>query len=368
MLRSASRWIILTILFIQLTNLLFDGERDINTTTTTTLAFTATSKQNRRCYTKKMCHINLALYVMNQTVAVDLLLSSSSVSKLNGITTPKTTRMVIGTDPMTKPDYDTMIGPLGKFVDILCMTHFRNKLRDQVLMNDKREADSADPIYYGPIVTNYTQIVQLAAAMNAKYKTQPQLIQYRAYNVLCNLFPSWLPKWYTILFSKPFPRFAAKMNAYVTAAVGVWLMGECTINDIIVPSFNNDTTIVSTTSIGMNQGVSVTRCRFLEESQCASICVNSCKIPTQKFFLEQMGIPLLMEPNYTSGSCQFSFGIYPNTTTENIAMSTPCLSRCPTFGSYRQNHHNHDHLNPVFITAEKSNVTSPCSMMENSLL
>ena len=154
-----------------------------------------------------------------------------------------------------------------------------------------------------------------------------------------NMFPPWLPNWYRILFAQPFPQFSARMNAAVTAALGVWLMGECTVNDILVPvdptTTANETTVWA---VGPNQGVLVTRCRFLEESQCASICLHSCKIPTQNFFQQQMGVPLLMEPNYTTGQCQFSFGVVPNVTTETLLVQTPCLTRCPTAGSYRRYH------------------------------
>eukprot|EP00983_Pelagomonas_calceolata_P105167 1159100-Pelagomonas_calceolata.AAC.3 len=33
--------------------------------------------------------------------------------------------------------------------------------------------------------------------------------------------------------------------------------------------------------LGVSQGVQVQRCRYLEEAGCTSICVNSCKVPTQ---------------------------------------------------------------------------------------
>jgi Beta-carotene isomerase D27-like, C-terminal len=258
---------------------------------------------------------------------------------------------IVGTDPATKPDYDNIVGPLGRFVDQLCLTVFRNQLRDQVLLgfaeeNVTRKGSSvvADPAYYGP--ANFTQIVALASAMNALY-ADPQRIQYRAQTVLCQLFPSWLPGQFQILFSRPFPTFSAQLNARVTAVLGVWLMGECTVNDIVLDDDD---------SIGRPQGVLVTRCRFLEESQCASVCVNSCKLPTQQFFLQQMGIPLLMEPNYTDGSCQFSFGRFPNATTEAVATSTPCLARCPTAGSYRRQHQQNASLTSAVAT-------EACSMM-----
>jgi Beta-carotene isomerase D27-like, C-terminal len=259
---------------------------------------------------------------------------------------------IVGTDPTTKPDYNNIVGPLGRFVDQLCLTVFRNQLRDQVLLglaeenatvaSARKNAVLADPAYYGP--ANFTQIVTLAAAMNALY-SDPQRIQFRAQAVLCHLFPSWLPAQFQILFSRPFPIFSAQLNARVTAVLGVWLMGECIVNDIVR---END----EDASMGRRQGVLVIRCRFLEESQCASVCVNSCKLPTQNFFLQHMGIPLLMEPNYTDGSCQFSFGRSPNVTTEAVATSTPCLVRCPTAGSHRRQHQNMTRLS-----------SDACSMM-----
>jgi hypothetical protein len=105
-------------------------------------------------------------------------------------------------------------------------------------------------------------------------------------------------------------------------------MGECEINDVEL----DDGTVYK------NQGLLVKRCRFLEESGCASVCVNSCKIPTQQFFLEDMGLPLTMTPDYDTHECQFSFGVLPNERGELDARSTPCLSRCPTSGSMREWH------------------------------
>lgn len=46
-------------------------------------------------------------------------------------------------------------------------------------------------------------------------------------------------------------------------------------------------------------------CRYLEEAGCASVCINSCKVPTQAFFERHMGLPLEMKPNYEDFSCQF---------------------------------------------------------------
>ena len=120
------------------------------------------------------------------------------------------------------------------------------------------------------------------------------------------------------------------MNAWATWVAGQWLMGECEINDVEVDGGKE----------GKNQGLLVKRCRFLEEAGCASVCVNSCKIPTQNFFAQDMGLPLTMEPNYETFECQFSFGKTPTLETEMEAMNTPCLMRCPTAGALREWHSN----------------------------
>jgi Beta-carotene isomerase D27-like, C-terminal len=133
------------------------------------------------------------------------------------------------------------------------------------------------------------------------------------------------------------------MNAWATMLAGTWLMGECEINDVEVDGGE----------IGIGQGLLVKRCRFLEESGCASVCVNSCKIPTQNFFLQDMGLPLTMTPDYETYECQFSFGMTPSIQSEVEAKNTPCLSRCPSAGGMRKWH-------------DGSMVTpSQCSLMEN---
>ena len=84
-------------------------------------------------------------------------------------------------------------------------------------------------------------------------------------------------------------------------SVAGWLVGEATLTDI-----NGDPSLSIARSLvpgsawealagsysaheGQQQGSVVTRCRVLEGSGCASVCVNVCKIPTQRFFKEARG-------------------------------------------------------------------------------
>ena len=51
--------------------------------------------------------------------------------------------------------------------------------------------------------------------------------------------------------------------------------------------------------IRRQQGLLVEKCRFLESAGCARTCLHACKIPTQRFFLEEMGLPVTLSPNMT---------------------------------------------------------------------
>lgn len=52
--------------------------------------------------------------------------------------------------------------------------------------------------------------------------------------VLKSLFPSWLPAQFAVMFSKPFPAFSSRLNAWVTVIASQWLMGPSQLNDIEV--------------------------------------------------------------------------------------------------------------------------------------
>lgn len=219
-----------------------------------------------------------------------------------------------------KPDFDNIHGPMGKVVDDVFLSMFRTRLAEQV------GVDSDKP------KTDYQGIMELVKAMNARYSDRTE-IQKRSQKTLSLLFPGWMPPNYAILFSKPFPGFASRMNAWATMMAGTWLMGECEVNDVEIDDKG---------TIGKDQGLMVKRCRFLEESQCASVCVNSCKIPTQNFFIEEMGLPLTMTPDYETFECQFAFGKMPDEQSELEAKNTPCLSKCPSAGGLREWHNDNN--------------------------
>ncbi|XP_076905463.1 beta-carotene isomerase D27, chloroplastic-like isoform X2 [Bidens hawaiensis] len=202
---------------------------------------------------------------------------------------------------------DTTIDPVSRVeytpgvLDHVFLKLFRNKMAQEVGW------DSEKPDYDGLIdVANRLML----ARTNSETKDA-------AVRILRSLFPPMLLELYKILIA-PVARgkLAAVMVARVTALSCQWLMGTCTVNNVDLPDGSS-----------LPSGVFVERCKYLEESKCVGICVNTCKLPTQEFFMDHMGVPLLMEPNFNDYSCQFKFGVSPPQ--EDSTLKEPCLEICP---------------------------------------
>lgn len=201
--------------------------------------------------------------------------------------------------------------PTPSYVDIdrqvinkVFMDLFRQKL---ALING---SDSPTPGYDG--------IIEMIKQLNSS--NDPATTRRKARKLLQSLFPVFIPPAFKVMFAQPLPELSEQMNAVVTASTCQWLMGPSKVNDITLP----------TGEVKANHGVLVERCRFLEAAGCVSVCVNSCKIPTQEFFYKDMGIRCTMTPNYEDFSCQFSFGVTPLPTDLDDAFKSPCFAQCPS--------------------------------------
>ena len=67
----------------------------------------------------------------------------------------------------------------------------------------------------------------------------------------------------------------------------------------------------------------------LEESGCAGVCLNVCKLPTQQFLGEELGLPVTLAPDYETFECRFVYGKTPPPPEQDEAFDTPCFSQCP---------------------------------------
>eukprot|EP00271_Cylindrocystis_brebissonii_P009107 TRINITY_DN23757_c0_g1_i1.p1 TRINITY_DN23757_c0_g1~~TRINITY_DN23757_c0_g1_i1.p1 ORF type:complete len:668 (-),score=83.59 TRINITY_DN23757_c0_g1_i1:116-2119(-) len=167
----------------------------------------------------------------------------------------------------------------------------------------------------------YEGLIEVARRLLAKNGSKKEGVEEGTVRILRSLFPpGLLPAFRALVAPVAGGKAAAWLTALVTKASCEWLMGPCKVNEIQLANGQ-----------ALNSGVLVERCRYLEESGCASICLHTCKFPTQAFFAEHMGIPLAMEPNFEDLSCQFKFGVKPPAREEDEALRTPCLAICPSW-------------------------------------
>ncbi|XP_078443155.1 beta-carotene isomerase D27 isoform X3 [Wolffia australiana] len=188
-------------------------------------------------------------------------------------------------------------------IDDLLLGFFRSKMVEEVGW------DSPKPGYDGLM-----EVVNHLMAKGTKKDVEKSAVR-----VLRSLFPPLLLDLYQLIITpigggKP----AAMMLARATAILCQWLMGKCTVNAVDLPDGSSSVS-----------GVFVERCKYLEESKCVGVCIHTCKFPTQAFFKDNMGVPLLMEPNFQDYSCQFKFGVSPPEPGEDKTLLEPCLEICP---------------------------------------
>jgi hypothetical protein len=135
--------------------------------------------------------------------------------------------------------------------------------------------------------------------------------------VLQSLVPSLGLKMVRALFSPT--QWVCEWNAWFATKMFEWLVGPTQVQEVEVIADNG------TTRIQKSQ-VYIEKCRYLEESGCVGMCINMCKLPTQKFFTEEFGIPLTMIPDFTDFSCKMIFGQVPPPLEEEDAYHEPCLA------------------------------------------
>ncbi|KAI5059110.1 hypothetical protein GOP47_0025429 [Adiantum capillus-veneris] len=195
-------------------------------------------------------------------------------------------------------------------LDTIFLQLFRNKMAQEAGWDSSK--------------LGYDGLIEIANHLFKKSKDRTDA-EVSSVRILRSLFPPLLLPMFKILIAPLFGgKPAAVLTARVTKATCQWLMGSCSINTVEL----NDGTL-------LESGVLVERCKYLEESKCAGICIHTCKLPSQTFITDYMGVPLTMEPNFEDLSCQFKFGVAPPARQDDESLKTPCLDVCP-MASIRQ--------------------------------
>mmetsp|Transcript_33412 Transcript_33412/g.42907 ORF Transcript_33412/g.42907 Transcript_33412/m.42907 type:complete len:270 (-) Transcript_33412:182-991(-) len=181
--------------------------------------------------------------------------------------------------------------------DKLCLNIFRGLVQREI--NFKSDLDGYDGLVEE---AQHYMITQKASA-----KEQQQMVK----NILETVAGPAVPPVYQI-FMAPWP-WAPFLTAFFTPLFFKFLVGP------------NNSDVRNDEQLG---GVYVERCRFLEETGCKGLCLNMCKIPTQEFFKETLGLDMTMSPNYETNECRLSFGLKPLPIEEDPDVPIGCLAGC----------------------------------------
>lgn len=150
----------------------------------------------------------------------------------------------------------------------------------------------------------------------------PQQQQDLVAVILKSLVPS--PVLYLTRTFIPANKWVCEANAWFAKVLFPWLVGVCELREVEIETENNQ-------KINQNSGVHIKKCRYLENSGCVAMCINMCKLPTQKFFTESFGIPVTMTPNFEDFSCEMVFGQNPPPLHQEECSRQPCLQEiCDT--------------------------------------
>lgn len=135
--------------------------------------------------------------------------------------------------------------------------------------------------------------------------------------ILSSVVPSPI-LWVIRTLSSP-SQWVCESNAWFATTMFQWLVGPCELKTVEITGADGQLR-------QQNSGVQISKCRYLEDSGCVGLCVNLCKIPTQRFFTEGFGIPLTMVPNFEDFSCEMIFGQPPPPLQDEDCYQQPCLA------------------------------------------
>jgi len=174
---------------------------------------------------------------------------------------------------------------------------------------------------------NYSALIDMVNSMT--FTRPSSSVNVQGKNMLVRLFPSFLLPTYKVVF-RPFLSLSILMNAYVTLWTTKWLMGPSKLVDLDASvNINVEQQQHQQQNGPVNtMTLQIEKCRFLEASGCVRTCLHACKIPTQDFFFQEMGLPVSVSPNLTDMSCKFVFGQSPIDWKEDPSLVAPCFSQC----------------------------------------
>eukprot|EP00933_Yihiella_yeosuensis_P044793 TRINITY_DN40068_c0_g1_i1.p1 TRINITY_DN40068_c0_g1~~TRINITY_DN40068_c0_g1_i1.p1 ORF type:complete len:450 (-),score=68.19 TRINITY_DN40068_c0_g1_i1:87-1436(-) len=206
----------------------------------------------------------------------------------------------------------------------------------QVLMGTVRNLLAESAGHDSP-TPGYDGVIELVREVNDMEGTAEEL-QLRARKVFENILPSlyigWVPPLWKQYVQPNLPSWSTNFSFFVVFyTLFPWLMGPMEGEDFIdveVPKSLRSVLFFLPETVRVPQSVKAERCRFLEKANCASVCVNTCKVPSQGWLKDDFGMELHIQPNYDDFSCRWRFGVPAPPLQEDEAVMVPCFTACPS--------------------------------------
>ncbi|KAL2323501.1 hypothetical protein Fmac_027880 [Flemingia macrophylla] len=123
----------------------------------------------------------------------------------------------------------------------------------------------------------------------------------------------------------PSSKFARKLFAFFTTFFFVWLVGPSEVRESEVDGRREKNL------------VHIKKCRFLEETNCVGMCINLCKLPSQSFIKDSLGMSVNSLTDFDDMSCEMIFGQDPPESTDDPALRQPCFKLCKAKQSHGKN-------------------------------
>ncbi|KAH1128962.1 hypothetical protein J1N35_000340 [Gossypium stocksii] len=162
------------------------------------------------------------------------------------------------------------------------------------------------------MLSGYEGLVETTAMMSKKFNTKTQ--QELVIQVLDTAIPKLILNMIKTLL--PQSQFTREYFAAFTTVFFAWLIGPSEVRESELNGRREKNVVY------------VKKCRFLEQSNCVGMCINLCKMPSQAFIKDSLGMPLNMVPNFDDMSCEMIFGQDPPTPNDDPALKQPCYKLC----------------------------------------
>ncbi|KAI5077287.1 hypothetical protein GOP47_0007111 [Adiantum capillus-veneris] len=140
--------------------------------------------------------------------------------------------------------------------------------------------------------------------------TSPKRQREIVLEVLPLALPLWMP--HTMRWLLRPSKLVWEFYAFTTPLLFQWLVGPVEVKETHV------------NGVTQKSVVHIKKCRYLENSNCVGMCMNLCKIPSERFIKQEFGVDVAMIPNFEDMSCDMIFGQAPIPLEQDPAMSQPC--------------------------------------------